>query len=103
MINMDEIEQIKKVIETGEVSFGTRSVEKLLKAKTAKLIVISENCPKETRADIENHAKIAGVPIYNYNGTSLKLGEVCRKPFPISTMAIVKTGQSQIMKLRSNK
>ena len=100
---MDETEIIKKVMETGKTSLGTRSVEKLLKTGKAKLIIISSNCPKKTREDIQQNSRVTGIPVHEFNGTSLKLGEVCRKPFPISTMAIINPGQANISKLRSNK
>ncbi|MCD4740740.1 50S ribosomal protein L30e [archaeon] len=100
---MDEIETIKKVIETGETTIGTRSTEKQLKNGKVKLIILSNNCPKQTKEDIEQHANITGTPIHTFNGTSMKLGEVCRKPFPIAAMAIINQGQANITQLRSNK
>lgn len=100
---MGKVEIIRRLIETGKVSMGARSVEKLLKTGKPKLIIVSENCPKQTKENIKNYANITGVPIYEFEGTSLQLGELCRKPFPVSTMAVIDPGQAEITKLRSNK
>lgn len=103
MIKMSEVEVIRRLIETGKVSMGTRSVEKLLKTGKPKLIIVTENCPKQTKENVKHYANIAGVPVYEFKGTSLQLGELCRKPFPVSAMAVIDPGQAEITKLRSSK
>ncbi len=90
---MEDIEIIKKIVETGEVSFGSRSVSK--KGNKAKLIIISENCPQTARDAAEKTAR----PVYTYNGTSLALGELCGKPFPVAAMAVISPGQASITAL----
>jgi large subunit ribosomal protein L30e len=100
---MDETEIIKRIMETGEASLGSKNVKKLLKTGKPKLVIVSDNCPRQTREDLEHYTKLSGVPLHEFQGTSLKLGEICRKPFPISAMAIIKPGQANISQLRSGK
>ncbi|MCD6414194.1 MAG: 50S ribosomal protein L30e [Candidatus Diapherotrites archaeon] len=100
---MSDIDIIKRVLETGKVSLGTRSVEKVLGTKKPKLVIISKNCPKVAKENIVHRSKIAGVAVHEFSGTSLELGEICRKPFPVSAMAIMEPGQAEITKLRSTR
>ncbi len=90
---MEDIDIIKKIVETGEVSFGSRSVSK--KGGKAKLIIISDNCPPKARDAADKTAR----PVYTYNGTSLALGELCGKPFPVAAMAVMNPGQASITTL----
>ncbi len=96
---MEDTDIIKRVVENGEVKIGSRSVAKEITKGKPKLVIISSNCPGNTREDLANNAKVASIPVYSYNGTSLELGEVCRKPFPISAMAIVAPGDANITPL----
>ena len=96
---MDPKEIIKRVIETGKVKIGSRSVSKAIVTAKPKLVILSSNCPKTAKEDIIHYASLASVPVYNYEGTSIELGEVCRKPFPISAMAIESPGTAKITQL----
>ena len=96
---MEDTDVIKRVVETGEVRLGSRSVGKLVTSGKPKLVIVSSNCPKLIEEHISQLAGVANVPIYNYKGTSLELGEVCRKPFPISAMAIIKPGDASLTQL----
>lgn len=91
---------IKRIVETGEVSYGSRGVQKLIASGKPKLIIVSSNCPSTVSEDISTSAKIVNVPVFNYIGSSLELGEVCRKPFPISAMAVLKEGKAKLSELR---
>lgn len=90
---MDEVEVIKKIVETGEVSFGSRSISK--RGAKAKLLILADNCPQNVREEAEKTAR----PVYTYSGTSLALGELCGKPFPIAAMAVISPGQASITEL----
>ncbi len=96
---MEDTEIIKRVVENGEVKIGSRSVSKELNKGKPKLVVVSSNCPRSIKEEIEGKAKAAKTPVYGYTGTSLELGEVCRKPFPISAMAVVSPGDANIAQL----
>jgi len=93
---MEATEAIKRIVETGKVSTGYRSTLRLLTAGKAKLIIISSNCPKNMKEDVEHKALLTKLQVYSYPGTSLELGEVCRKPFPIAAMAIESPGSVKL-------
>ncbi|MCD6523152.1 MAG: 50S ribosomal protein L30e [Candidatus Diapherotrites archaeon] len=96
---MEATEIIKRVIETGEVVIGARRTLKLIATGKPKLVILSENCPEKTRDEIKHMAKIGSIPVYTFNGTSLQLGEICGKPFPISAMVIKNPGDAKITEL----
>ena len=96
---MEDIDVIKRVAENGEVRIGSRSVAKEVISGKPKLLIISSNCPRNARDTLATSAQTKRVPVYNYSGTSLELGEACRKPFPISAMAILSPGDADITQL----
>ncbi|NLI61815.1 MAG: 50S ribosomal protein L30e [Methanosarcinaceae archaeon] len=92
-INIDRA--LIKAVKTGKVIIGSKKAIELSKADEAKMIVIANNCPEDTRKKIES----SNVPIYVYDGTSRELGPVCGKPFLIAAMTILDAGESDIMTL----
>jgi len=90
---MDEGMAIRQAVDTGEVLFGARSAEKAVKKKTAKLLVVSTNCPNYP------WMKDITVKIRKFKGTGLDLGAACGKPYSISILAILSPGESNIFSL----
>jgi len=92
----DERGVIRTVLETGEVTLGVKSV--LKRMSSAKLIIMSSNC--DEKEAIGSAAKKDGVRTYFFNGTSIDLGEACKKPFAISAMAVLKPGNAKLTELK---
>ncbi len=92
-------ELIKRLLETGKVSFGSETTIKAIKRGNARGVVLSSNCPEQKAREITELAKNAGIRIYAYPGTSLELGEACGKPFPISAIAIYDYGDADLSTL----
>jgi large subunit ribosomal protein L30e len=65
----------------------------LQSVKGSKLIVLSNTVPSADRTKIEEQAKSANVPLFDYPGTSVQLGKMCNKPFRITAIAL-KTGSN---------
>ncbi len=93
---MDIDKALRMAVETGKVEFGTRSCTKAAAGK-AKLLLISSNCPAASRKKLEALCAKAGVKVQAYKGTSMELGAVCGKPFPVSVLAVVEAGTSNIL------
>jgi len=90
---------ISMAVKTGKVLFGAKSAIRSAKLRKAKLIVISENCPREIREDLERYCSLSRIPLIVYKGTNVDLGLVCGKPFAISTLTIRDPGRSPILKM----
>lgn len=94
---MDIQKAIRMAIETGEVVLGSNQAMRSLNAGKSKMLVLASNVPVDKALGIKKRAKMAGVPVLEYAGTSKELGSVCGKPYPISAMSVIKPGDSDIL------
>jgi len=90
-------EDIKAVLKDGKLVIGKKRVKKALLVGKAKLVIVASNAPEDMKDDLERYASISGSPYYLYEGTSKDLGYTCAKPFPISSIAIIDEGGSNIL------
>ncbi|MEM2726829.1 MAG: 50S ribosomal protein L30e [Archaeoglobaceae archaeon] len=83
---MSDVESVlRKALKSGKYYIGSRRTVKALKKGEAKAVVVSKNCPEEVLKKIKEF----NVPVLVFNGTNMQLGEFCRKPFSITSMAIM--------------
>ena len=95
---MDLNKSLRVAIDTGNVFVGSKQACKAIDSGTAKLIILASNCPKDT-VDVANGGKI---PVYSFDGNNAVLGAACGKPFPVSAIAIVDGGKSDVLNLKAN-
>jgi len=100
---MDISKAIQIAVKTGKVLFGFKESLEALRGGRAKLIIIAKNIPKDREKTVQQYAKISRTPILQYDGSSLGLGSVCEKPFPVSVLAIRDPGDSEILKMVKSK
>lgn len=103
MRSMDINKAIQIAVKTGKVLFGFKESLEALRGGRVKLIVVAKNIPKEREKTIHQCAKISKTPILQYNGSSLGLGSICEKPFPVSVLAIRDPGDSEILRMVKSK
>ncbi len=96
---MDVASEIRKAVETGKVILGAKQTLKALKIGKAKAVIIAKNCPDTIKKDVAYYAKLAGTPLYVFEGDNKALGTVCGKPFSVSTMAVLSPGESKILEI----
>jgi len=90
---------VRLAVESGKVEYGARTgVLASLKGK-AKLFVVAGNTPADVREKVQNYAKISKIPVISFEGSSMELGSVCGRPFPVSVLSVYEEGTSNIMKL----
>ena len=68
---------------------------------TAKLVLISNNCPKLRKSEIEYYAMLSKTPVHHFNGNNIALGTACGKYFRVSMMTVTDVGDSDILKQTS--
>jgi large subunit ribosomal protein L30e len=90
MIDMNRA--LKTASTTGDVRFGLAETKKSIKKGEAKMVVVSKNCPETSALQSGSSVKIV-----IYEGTNVELGNACGKPFPISALAVVSPGESNIL------
>lgn len=96
---MDVNKQIRLAVKTGKVDYGSKTALTSANSGRAKLVILASNCPDPQRGDIQYNAGQSEVPIYIFQGSSLDLGALCDKPFPISALVVREPGDSEVLKL----
>jgi large subunit ribosomal protein L30e len=92
---------IKEAIVADKYKSGIK--EALQSVKGSKLIIVSKSIDSEDEKKLEDQAKSANVPIYDYPGTSMQLGKLCNKPFRITAIAIKSGTADEIRTIVSEK
>lgn len=75
-------------LKENKVIIGYKESIDFIKSNKPKLVVMTKNIPENMRKEIEHNAKIFGLEVIIFDGSSKELGVVCGKPFPISTLVI---------------
>jgi large subunit ribosomal protein L30e len=89
---IDIARALKTAATTGDVRFGLAETKKCIKKGEAKLVVVSSNCPEKSLSESGSSQKVLV-----FDGTNVELGSACGKPFPISALAIISPGESNIL------
>ena len=82
--------EIKKIIKSGNVILGTEKASKNLRLGKVEKIMISSNCPARIEKNINYYAGLTGTEVHKLDYPNDELGIICKKPFSISVLAIVK-------------
>ncbi|HUV80236.1 MAG TPA: 50S ribosomal protein L30e [Candidatus Bathyarchaeia archaeon] len=93
--------ELQKVLNKGKVLIGSKETIKAFMRNEAKIIIHASNCPEDIKsvfgdADIEENGELT---IYEYPANSLELGLACGKPYPVASLCITDTGDSEILRL----
>jgi large subunit ribosomal protein L30e len=100
---MDVNKQIRMAVKTGKVDFGSKAALSSATFGRAKLLILARNCPEEFRENLVYNAEQSEIPFYVFQGSSLDLGALCEKPFPVASMVVREPGDSEVLKLAENK
>ncbi len=100
---MDVNKQIRMAVKTGKVEFGTKNALAHVNAAKARLVILANNAAATERENILYGAEQSEIPIYIFQGSSLDLGALCEKPFPVSALIVKEAGDSEVLKLAENK
>lgn len=94
---------LRLTVETGKVEFGMKTGMKDALNGSAKLFVVAGNLPADTMSSVTKYASASGVPMILFDGTSMELGSICGKPFPISIVSVYEVGASNLLTLAKKK
>ncbi|RLE63895.1 MAG: 50S ribosomal protein L30e [Thermoprotei archaeon] len=96
---VDLYRELQTAMRTGKVIIGFEETMKIIRMGKAKLVIMAANAPDEIREEVERYCKLADIPLYVFQGTSLDLGAICRKPFMVSVLSILDPGESKVLDL----
>lgn len=95
MVDVDKV--LKNTVKKGKVKIGTKETKSVINNGSAKLVVLSKNCPYFSEINVL--AKKKKIPVYNYGSSSIDLGYSCGKAFSVSVFAVIDDGGSNILNL----
>jgi large subunit ribosomal protein L30e len=95
---MDINKALRLAIDTGTVRVGIRESCKATGSGTAKMIILSSNCPEDAAKQVKN----SETPVHSFDGNNAVLGAACGKPFPVSAVAILDGGKSDVLTLKAD-
>nr|3RA5_A Chain A, 50S ribosomal protein L30e [Thermococcus celer]3RA5_B Chain B, 50S ribosomal protein L30e [Thermococcus celer] len=90
---------LRKAQDTGKIVMGARKSIQYAKMGGAKLIIVARNARPDIKEDIEYYARLSGIPVYEFEGTSVELGTLLGRPHTVSALAVVDPGESAILAL----
>jgi len=95
---MVDVEKVfKNTVKKGKVKIGTKETKQVVKNGTAKIVVLSSNCPQKD--ELNALAKKKKIPVYSHKSNSIDLGYSCGKSFAVSSFAVIDDGGSNIVNL----
>ncbi|MEM4359406.1 MAG: 50S ribosomal protein L30e [Candidatus Bilamarchaeaceae archaeon] len=91
------ISAVRIAVESGKVEFGARTGIMATLLGRAKVFVIASNTPEDVKTKITDLANKSRIPVIVFPGSTLELGSVCGKPFPVSVLSVYDEGNSNIL------
>lgn len=96
---VDLTKELPLLFKTGKVIYGYKEVVSALYHSKILGVIVASKVPKQIKDKVIYYCKLAGVPYYIFEGSSVELGKLCGKNFVISSIAILNPGESSIMEL----
>lgn len=86
-----KVTDIKDLLKKEKLVIGTSVTLKKLKAGKIEKVLLSSNCPENIRNDFESYGRMAKVEIMLLKYPNDELGDICKKPFSISVLGVLKS------------
>ncbi|MBI2650027.1 ribosomal L7Ae/L30e/S12e/Gadd45 family protein [Candidatus Woesearchaeota archaeon] len=86
--------EIKKMLKSGSMVIGTERAIKNLKLGKVQKVLLSSNCADKTANDINYYAGLGNAELCKLDYPNDELGVICKKPFSISVLALLKQQNS---------
>ncbi len=91
MVTREELSaEIKKADEEGKLVIGAERVIKELRKKNIAKVYTSSNPRKELADEVRRNCRITGISYEAVEWPNDELGVICKKPFNISILGILK-------------
>ena len=90
---------IRMCMESGVIILGARESMQGARHGKGRALVLAANAPDDNASDVRRYCALASLPIIEFSGTSMDLGSVCGKPFPVSMLLVMEAGNSSILEM----
>jgi large subunit ribosomal protein L30e len=85
---------LKVIINTGRVVFGAKTVERALKGRRVKVVLLAKNAPQGAASKISSMTASKDIPTFKSTKSNRELGSLCGRPHIISALAVLDFGAS---------
>jgi large subunit ribosomal protein L30e len=86
----DELSEIKNAIKGKKIMIGTDKTIKALKLGKLSKVFLASNASEGVMEKIERYSKLTNTKVIKLKIQNDELGSVCKKPFSISVLSILK-------------
>ena len=86
----EKYKEIRQMLDSGRLVIGTERVMKYLKQDKLEKVYLSHNCPDDLKARIKHYSGLNKIEAKELDILNDELGVVCRKPFAISIIGLLK-------------
>jgi len=84
------INEIRKALKEKKIIIGTENTLKNLKLGKVAKVFLTSNCPDNVKKNIKHYCKLAKVEAVQLKQPNDELGALCKKPFSISVLSVIK-------------
>ena len=88
---MTTIPEVRKLLTEKRVILGTDRTIKALRQGALVKVLVSSNCPPALKRDIQRYCQLTNAAMEEMSQTNEALGVVCKKPFLISVIGVLKS------------
>ncbi|MBI2549020.1 ribosomal L7Ae/L30e/S12e/Gadd45 family protein [Candidatus Woesearchaeota archaeon] len=92
VVEDENIRTIKKILETGNMVIGTKETIKNMRLGRLATVYVTSNCPVGVNNDLAHYKSISGTEVIQLEQPNDELGIICKKPFAISVLGVLKGG-----------
>ena len=86
--------EIKKMLKSGSIVIVTKRTINSLRLGKVQKVLVSSNCPASVEGDINYYAGLSGAELHKLEYPNDELSVICKKPFSISVLALLKQQNS---------
>ncbi len=83
-------EDIKKLLTSQKILFGKDEVLKNIRKGLITKVFVASNCPEDVMKDLSKYSKLSGFEVLDTKVPNDDLGSVCKKPFSIAIIGLLK-------------
>lgn len=83
-------EEIRKNLTTKKLIIGTDETLKNIRKGLITKVYVASNCSEDLMKDLRRYSKISGFEIFDTKLPNDELGAVCKKPFNIALLGVLK-------------
>ncbi len=83
-------EEIRKNLTTKKLIIGTDETLKNIRKGLITKVYVASNCSEDLMKDLRRYSKMSGFEIFDTKLPNDELGAVCKKPFNIALLGVLK-------------